>query len=556
MAISVSSCATSVAYAHPTRMLSFSVKRHRFQNCGPLTQTCAKPNFSTASRPHAPKSTRPVTRQQLWNLPLAGSTSYVPILVPNSAPSFLWLSADPGCGKSVLASFLIDHYASMQPEDTPKICYFFFKSDNAEQNDAVHAMQAILRQLLLQHRSLINVALSCLNDNRPDSVQTLWNAFISVAEHPDTGDTICIIDGLDECEMGSGKQFANLVSAHSSGTVSKAELTKPSRLKLLVASRPDTAFKIIFDKPASQSETQSSHPSDKTKTQISMIRLRGEDETEAISDDVSVVIKSDISNLEYQGLPFEVLANIQEQLIARADRTFLWVTLILQLLKERVEASASRRELNEILPSRDIDDTYNQLLSGGSDAPRARKVVNLVLAALRPLTLDELSIALAIEGEDHRKWSKRSWSESPTNVDNIEDELVFPYENHIKSLCGHFVRIIRNCVYLVHETARHFLLAREEIPPPDSGSVPWQGSFEKSEARKILLGVCVTFLYCLARRSRCARLAMLVPDCSFSRLRGDILANTLRRSVPRHFYDKRRNQILLQFVPSKPPRVQ
>ncbi|KAM5344762.1 hypothetical protein ACJ41O_010624 [Fusarium nematophilum] len=417
----------------------------------------------------------------------------------NPHSSFLWLSADPGCGKSVLASFLIDHFSSMEPSERPNVCYFFFKSDNAEQKDAFHALQAILRQLLLQCQRLVRVVSPGPNERRLDSLHDLWKAFVRLCHRQ--------------------KLLAGLISTHFSGTISDTTMSqKSARLKLLVASRPDTAFKVLFDKSSRQPESrgsEGSEGSERRRPQASMIRLRGEDEIEAITDDVSVVIKSDMEELEHQGLPSDALVNIQEQLIARADRTFLWVTLILNLLKERVEAGASRRELDDILQSRDIDMVYSQLLSGRADAPRARKLLNLVLAAHRPLTVEELSIGLAIEGETYRgrPASSSTLAESLANFDKVEDALIFPYENHIKSLCGHFVRIIRNRVYLVHETARSFLLVRAtgKQPGPVYGSVQWQGTFEMRTAHRLLLDICVAYLYCFGRRSRCARFGHASP---------------------------------------------
>jgi hypothetical protein len=129
---------------------------------------------------------------------------------------------------------------------------------------------------------------------------------------------------------------------------------------------------------------------------ISMIRLRGEDEIESVTDDVSMVIKSDISELAHQGLPLEILQDIERQLIARADRTFLWVSLILQLIKERVEAGATRGELFEILQSRDIDVIYEGLLRCRPNVPGARQLLGLILGSYRPLTVEELSIGLAV----------------------------------------------------------------------------------------------------------------------------------------------------------------
>lgn len=53
----------------------------------------------------------------------------------------LWISADPGCGKSVLSKSLIDD--ELRATGTHTICYFFFK-DNEEQNSLSPALCALL----------------------------------------------------------------------------------------------------------------------------------------------------------------------------------------------------------------------------------------------------------------------------------------------------------------------------------------------------------------------------------------------------------------------------
>src|SRR5882724_2259326 len=54
--------------------------------------------------------------------------------------SLLWVSADPGCGKSVLSRFLADR--ELQATRNRTICYFFFKDDNEDQKTATTALCA------------------------------------------------------------------------------------------------------------------------------------------------------------------------------------------------------------------------------------------------------------------------------------------------------------------------------------------------------------------------------------------------------------------------------
>lgn len=84
---------------------------------------------------------------------------YITIGGINKLLIWLWLPADPGCGKSVLTSYLVGHLRNKENSlQVPEIvCCFFFKEDNSEQNNAIPALQALLQQLykaqpwLLEH---------------------------------------------------------------------------------------------------------------------------------------------------------------------------------------------------------------------------------------------------------------------------------------------------------------------------------------------------------------------------------------------------------------------
>jgi hypothetical protein len=95
----------------------------------------------------------------------------------------LWISADPGCGKSVLTSFLVDAQPTHNSRAT--ICYFFFKDDNDQQRKSNFAIAAILHQIYTSQPSLIKHALKWHQAKGTDvstSFPALWKVFIETVE--------------------------------------------------------------------------------------------------------------------------------------------------------------------------------------------------------------------------------------------------------------------------------------------------------------------------------------------------------------------------------------
>ncbi|KAK0640557.1 hypothetical protein B0T16DRAFT_438603 [Cercophora newfieldiana] len=446
--------------------------------------------------------------------------------------AFLWISGDPGSGKSVLASFLVDTLSKTSRASDLNVCYFFFKSDNLEQSSAVNALQALLHQVLVQQTGVATTAVSLLPGHAIEDVGRLWAALVSLARLGVKRTTVCILDAIDECAAKSRKDLLNCISSFisprkatqnssetSTGTDNTLEVDTPvSRLKIIVTSRPDNQIKVAFEKALARSQDPQRVSSARVAT--TMIRLRAEDEIDNIGADVTSVIRFKIQDLVESGLPRELLEKVQLELIARADRTFLWVSLVLSLLEEKVEAGASKRELDAVLKTRDIFAIYSQLLESKPNTERAKKLLYIVLAAARPLTLEEISVALAIMPENDilRQWhAKEPLKPGMLTLDDVEDDIFQPFENHVKSLCGHFVRIVRNKVYLVHETAREYLLEASAdaqystratadslrgLAPTTTNQGSFQHSFTLVAARALLLEICVTYLYCLAKGAR------------------------------------------------------
>jgi ankyrin repeat domain-containing protein 50 len=61
----------------------------------------------------------------------------------------LWISADAGCGKSVLASFLVKKLTNDISDKDTTVCSFFFKDDNTEQRISPLAFSALVHQALV-----------------------------------------------------------------------------------------------------------------------------------------------------------------------------------------------------------------------------------------------------------------------------------------------------------------------------------------------------------------------------------------------------------------------
>ena len=79
--------------------------------------------------------------------------------------SLLWVTADPGCGKSVLAKALVDEKHLIPRSETTSICYFFFKDDDPARQTGANALSAILHQLFVQKPALVQHAIHNFRNN-------------------------------------------------------------------------------------------------------------------------------------------------------------------------------------------------------------------------------------------------------------------------------------------------------------------------------------------------------------------------------------------------------
>jgi hypothetical protein len=76
-----------------------------------------------------------------------------------------------------------------------------------------------------------------------------------------------------------------------------------------------------------------------------------------------------------------------------------------------------------------VEDAYSPILAKSTDYERAMKLLHIVVAAARPLTLKEMAIALSIHPEENPR--------SLVDLDDLEDERHF--RTTVRNLCGLFV---------------------------------------------------------------------------------------------------------------------
>ncbi|KAK8054583.1 hypothetical protein PG994_009650 [Apiospora phragmitis] len=368
------------------------------------------------------------------------------------ASAMLWVSADPGCGKSVLAKYLVDDVIASNTTRTT--CYFFFKDDFDDQKTLESALCCILHQLFIQKPDLLLDKF--LDGFREEGGQLfssfdgLWRTLIeSVGQHKH-GEIICILDALDECREHK-RLAAALTKLYNKGK-------GISTLNFLVTSRPYLNIGREFQ------DLKDSQPT---------IHLRGEnpEEVDRIAQEIILVIERRIEELgKRHQLPMDEMQILHDEITAINHRTYLWVHLIFAALEEAVFLSKAelRAKIHELPHT--VEEAYDGILQRSSDPEKARKILRIVVAAERPLRLTEMAAALAFRGS-HRCHQ------------DLEQDVALPdrLQIAIREICGLFVVVKASEIFLIHQTAREFLVRIPLIQPEISSTLKWQySSIQKS----------------------------------------------------------------------------
>lgn len=392
--------------------------------------------------------------------------------------SLLWLSADPGCGKSVLSKYLVDRKGDVLTLSAkpPVVCYFFFKDGEADCVDASKALCAILHQLFLQRPSLYKYAekdFESKGDKFLDDFNALWNILIGAAMDESNNEIICVLDAVDECRQGSRKAVISKIASyyrHINEAVGTHGLKTPV-LKFLVTSRPYTQIGREFKQ---------------LTTMLPTIKLSSEDQSASISKEIDLYVEAKVKELgDKLDLSYSMQQALRNRLLKSSERTYLWLRLVFDLIESMIDISEeSIKEIVDTMPD-SLNRVYTSLLDRISDKPKARKLLNIVLAATRPLTLAEINITMAIQDKHRSKIQieKNLWS--PSSCSSI-----------VKNLCGLLVTVVDTKVYLIHKTVRDFLLPAEteQSTKQSDSSGEWKGSFRIQISHDVLMRACISYL--------------------------------------------------------------
>ena len=208
------------------------------------------------------------------------------------------------------------------------------------------------------------------------------------------------------------------------------------------------------------------------------MRFDGSDKSQEIGEDINLVIDAKIPGLT-RYFDDEKRKVITTRLKSMENRTYLWLYLIMDIIEnsrsEYQKVSSLELLLSE-LPS-SVSDAYEKILGRSRDKVKARIILQLIVAATRPLTLMEANVALTIAT------TKGCTTEKALDLWPLEN-----FKETIQNMCGLFITVYSEKLFLIHQTAREYL-----IDTPEANR-KWKGCSNLAMANGTISKICLEYL--------------------------------------------------------------
>ncbi|KAH7145557.1 hypothetical protein B0J13DRAFT_474300, partial [Dactylonectria estremocensis] len=359
---------------------------------------------------------------------------------------FLWMRGKAGAGKSTMMKFISSESKNSDGPNATTASFFFNARGEHLEKSITGMYRSLLMQLLKKFPDLqpvlddMDIVPWCQQDC-PDLnalKELLRSAVMALGRRSFT----CFIDALDECdeqEVRDMVQFFEDLAGHTA--------EDGIQLRICFSSRPYPYIGIRKG-----------------------ISLTLEDES-GHAEDLAQYVKSNLT-IEDRLL----LEELQTQILSKAAGIFLWIVLVVDILKKEEEDGglALRKKLSEI-PAK-LSDLFKSILTRDKKAPeRLLLCVLWILCAERPLTPAEFRHALWVALLDQKS--------------EKEDQQVDPELPDVKNInaCARLVtssskglaeitKSKQPTVQFIHESVRDFLVKEKGLQElwPELG-FEWEG---------------------------------------------------------------------------------
>jgi hypothetical protein len=327
----------------------------------------------------------------------------------------LWVKADPGKGKTMLLCGIIDELQKSMGS-TALLSFFFCQATDLRINNATAVLRGLMYLLVDQQPSLIS-HLRKKHDHAGKSLFEDANAWVAMSDiftnmlkDPNLSNTYIVVDALDECV--DLPKLLDLIVKQSSAY---------PRVKWLVSSRNWPTIEEQLEKAERRA------------------RLSLELNADSVSAAVGAFIQHNVMQLaQEKKYDDKTKQLVQEHLSSNANGTFLWVALVCQVLRTIPKWKVPSKLTT--FPS-GLDSLYGRMMSqinSSDDADLCKQMLASIAVAYRPLKMQELACLVELENLAY-------------DLESLRD---------IIGLCGSFLTIQDGVVYLVHQSAKDYLIVR------------------------------------------------------------------------------------------------
>ncbi|KAG1886707.1 hypothetical protein F4604DRAFT_2044165 [Suillus subluteus] len=307
----------------------------------------------------------------------------------NSECAFLWLNGQPGGGKTILASAVIDEIQDGGQAEPQTLAYFYCNFGDDNTRIAAAVLRSLLVQLLRQSKddwitkirgqkqqdSNTEVDLVSLRELRqqqrngdccPTDLGFLRKLLVEASKLVDR--PVLVIDALDECK-DHGDLVGHLV-----------KLPEDARLRLFVTGRTEPNITTAF-------------------RHLPIVSLK--DSAEQMQEDICAHIAEQLATQSrLSRLPETLRTAILETLLKKAKGMFRWVQCQLDVIMKCKRPDSVQKALDDLPEG--LYETYDRIIRsieerGHDDGPISKSCLLWLAGALSPLTLDQLNEAIMIE---------------------------------------------------------------------------------------------------------------------------------------------------------------